>query len=540
MRVFGKTGIGLFLAILPSFSLGCINLSPRLYTLPSVARHRADSQYQAARQAEVNGQLVQARDLYAALLRQSPQNVDYAHRMAVVCTRLGDHKTATGHFEHARKLAPHDAALLADMGYAAFLQHEYVRAETLLRESVQLDPNDQRAVNNLAMAIGFQGREEESLQTFRRVNAEPQALIDIAYIHTQRGELERAAERYQLVLKLEPENQVAKNGLAQLAAALPPVSKLKTAPETGVSADIRLAGARASAKPPTEVPPAPDFVASNPQAAANHSASVWYENAEPAIVNDAAAEHKLVIASAESLPSPVDASEVPIIRSVSQPVDRVATDSWASTSGSAHRVPEVSPSAPSDSEFQLPLREDRPAELASEADLKPGAGDIASAQPDELANVFEGGENARDRDVPDKDELVDLEWAADDLARRASDSPTTPSGTVQSHDGMKGYCPVVLRDERRLARVSDEFSTEYQAQVYKFSSAAALARFQENPEWYVPAAGGLDIIQVRRGDSVVQRSLDHAVWFRHRLHLFSSAENLATFRAAPREFAAAP
>ena len=40
--------------------------------------------------------------------------------------------------------------------------------------------------------------------------------------------------------------------------------------------------------------------------------------------------------------------------------------------------------------------------------------------------------------------------------------------------------------------------------------------------------------------AVVNGSLDYAVWYRHRLHMFSSPENLAAFRAAPKTFAPVP
>ena len=159
---------------------------------------------------------------------------------------------------------------------------------------------------------------------------------------------------------------------------------------------------------------------------------------------------------------------------------------------------------------------------------------------DPLSNVFEGDENAPEPVSPGTEDLTDLDWARDELAQdRAAAADGAPS-SLESGDCLRGYCPVALRDERRLAKGLDEYATEFQAQNYRFSSAEARDRFLEHPEWYVPAAGGLDILEVRRGQDVTSGSLDHACWFRHRLHMFSTEENLAAFRAAPRDFVTAP
>jgi YHS domain-containing protein len=102
--------------------------------------------------------------------------------------------------------------------------------------------------------------------------------------------------------------------------------------------------------------------------------------------------------------------------------------------------------------------------------------------------------------------------------------------------GFKGYCPVTLRNERRLVEGKPEFAVELGGATYRFANADALAEFQIHPEKYVPAQGGRDVVLAGGGEPK-EGSLDHAVWFRGKLYLFSTAESRQAFVAAPAKFA---
>ena len=525
MRFIRAMKIGLLFACVPVFSTGCASLSPKFGVLPSIARHRAESQYQTARQAEQRGQHAKARELYAALQRQSPKTPEYAHRMGVVCVQLRDYATAGKYFEHARSLDAKNPALLADMGYSAYLQRDYAGAETLLKESVVLRPGDPRAVNNLAMAIAHQGRDEESLTVFRRVNSETQSLLNVAAIQSQRGESETAMATYRRVLSNEPANKLASRALHELNAARP---RQQTAPLPGDDHDTALANTQES--PLTDQPNS----ARKPAIQDGGDKSKSQAPLPPA--------PPLVITSADDPAAPSDGFESPVIT----PDDGI----WAATPVAPKPVDEES-IASDDNGLELPKTADPPGELtvdATEPAVVPEEAPLVEAKvvqqatpdADELSNVFEGDDNAPESPMKDSEELTGLEWAQEDLARDKAAVEAGTKAAVTSGDYLRGFCPVALRDERRLAQVSDDFSTEYQGQIHRFSSAEARDQFVEHPEWYVPAAGGLDVIEVKRGQAGTQGSLDYACWFRHRLHMFNSAENLAAFRAAPRDFVARP
>ncbi|MBT5017480.1 hypothetical protein OAF42_03460 [Planctomicrobium sp.] len=99
--------------------------------------------------------------------------------------------------------------------------------------------------------------------------------------------------------------------------------------------------------------------------------------------------------------------------------------------------------------------------------------------------------------------------------------------------GLKGFCPVQLRDTRDLVDVNENYSAIFNNKKYSFSNAAALQKFIGDPEKYAPAIHGSDVIHLSLTGEELEGSLDYAVWFKGRLYLFSSAETMETFVAAP-------
>jgi YHS domain-containing protein len=111
---------------------------------------------------------------------------------------------------------------------------------------------------------------------------------------------------------------------------------------------------------------------------------------------------------------------------------------------------------------------------------------------------------------------------------------------IRERDGMtglKGFCPVTLRDQRELRDAQTQFESAYRGQKYHFASADAKLRFEANPARYAPAAYGADVVSLARDKDVVEGTLDHAAWFRGRLYLFGSQTSHDEFVSNPIEFA---
>jgi len=107
----------------------------------------------------------------------------------------------------------------------------------------------------------------------------------------------------------------------------------------------------------------------------------------------------------------------------------------------------------------------------------------------------------------------------------------------ESLKGLKGFCPVILKDERRLVEARTQYKTEYQGQIITFSSLEARQAFESNPKKYIPVEGGRDVVRLAGGNqNELDGSLEHAAWYRGRLYLFSSEASRREFVESPGRF----
>ena len=103
--------------------------------------------------------------------------------------------------------------------------------------------------------------------------------------------------------------------------------------------------------------------------------------------------------------------------------------------------------------------------------------------------------------------------------------------------GLKGFCPVTLRDERELFDAKPEFFYTHRGQKFHFATAEARNKFEADPAAYAPAAYGADVVALGRDKDVVEGTLDFAAWFKGRLYLFGSQANYEVFVKSPATYA---
>ncbi|HEY4259727.1 MAG TPA: hypothetical protein VGM98_06200, partial [Schlesneria sp.] len=106
-----------------------------------------------------------------------------------------------------------------------------------------------------------------------------------------------------------------------------------------------------------------------------------------------------------------------------------------------------------------------------------------------------------------------------------------------SMKGLKGFCPVTLRDQRELIDAKPDFHSTFRGQKFHFASAEAKLKFDDEPARYAPAAYGADVVALTRDKDVVEGTLDFAAWFKGRLYMFGSQETHDTFVTNPAQFA---
>lgn len=509
-----RTGSLLVIALMPWVLTGCASTSSRLAKLHTRSAESQEQTWTRAQLFEHEGRYAEAQQLYVELCRLDPKSPLYAHRLGVVSTMLSDHERAYAAYQRAKALDPNNPELLADMGYSAYLQKDHAQAESLLRACLATVPDHPRAKSNLALAVGCQGRYDECLALFREVHGQDEAevLCNLAYVKSQRGEVVEAAALYKQVLAIDPKFVKAATALAQLRSSDVPGQTVAQQKPYHKYMNQSVEGASGVSKPPVKPASIENVASQIPTTEAVDSSVVQtadqvvqispheaVEEQDPAPWSDA--EPDLTISS-----SPSQQRQFP----VEHPI--------------ATQVVPVAPAAPSvgtktvATDQGVTAVENTPAEIPAPND---SAAKAEAEEPRELTD----GWAAAEASVVEQFGPEWLDAREEQLKARTGQS------------GFMGFCPVALRDELKLVDALPQYSAEHQSTKFQFGSEEALQKFVAKPERYLPAAGGLDVVAVSQGTAVAQGSLEHAMWFRKKLYLFFSRENMELFRTQARDFA---
>jgi len=196
---------------------GGLSPSKRVAQAPTAHEAELPPQLSLARLREANGDVQGATALYREYLQKHPQHAFSQHRLAVMAAQNGRFDEAHEHFQVALQSAPDDVPLLSDIGYAYFLENRLGEAESVLRQALELNPQHAAANNNLGLVLGQQGRISESLAAFRVGGTPAQAHANIAFVHSQRGEIDEAQKHYSRALSLDSTLRPAARAMLQLA-----------------------------------------------------------------------------------------------------------------------------------------------------------------------------------------------------------------------------------------------------------------------------------------------------------------------------------
>jgi YHS domain-containing protein len=120
--------------------------------------------------------------------------------------------------------------------------------------------------------------------------------------------------------------------------------------------------------------------------------------------------------------------------------------------------------------------------------------------------------------------------------KKESEKKEPEKSVAAGQKGFKGFCPVVLKDERKLIEARPQYRSEFRGKTYTFSSIEAKEAFEDDPEKYAPAGDGKDVVRLAGGEEDIEGSLEHAAWYRGKLYLFSSAASRREFVEAPAKF----
>lgn len=113
---------------------------------------------------------------------------------------------------------------------------------------------------------------------------------------------------------------------------------------------------------------------------------------------------------------------------------------------------------------------------------------------------------------------------------------STPANAIDAPE-FDGHCLVAAVESREIIDGSERHQTKYRGHVLHFSSEEAKQAFLAKPNDYWPLFDGICSVAMVNDEERVMGKLEYAAFFRKRLWLFSSEENLKQFLEDPADVA---
>lgn len=573
MRALRKLSLCVTLSFAPMVGMGCVSgiLQPRTPSRSTEWQASLDE----ARAAEYKQDWEAARRGYLKAHRQNPGNFESLHRLGVVCSHLKQFKDADSYFREAYTLSPDNPALLADMGFSSFQRNDYARAESFLERSVRLNDKDTQTVNNLAIARAWNCKDELSLSTFMSVNDEKESYRLLNAVRVARGStpstpLNSPAPTHAAAHKLasananrgfdiipvfpasSTESKVAIGGLPPLSNVptnemnalysieLPPPSKLEQVtkenpkrtdkavepgvrqvePGTGKTVSLPPLPSQSSPRsqpleiPPklpvlSELPPLPPLSEiAIPGPAEEHTLIPPVPSVERSIALDRV---ETPVEMPKELPKKLDLPLEPVSRPQSISIPPLLKTASNTAVTHPRMIEDLTPP-----NYLLPKR----------------------AEPQPIIQTLEPVNESRPVTAWRKTQLP-IGAASDTLVSDEHGSSVRQISAVseiRSDADVCRICLVTLYDQRLLTHGESDYRAAYRSRIYQFATRDARDRFVLDPERFVPAAGGVDLVCAANGQGKAQGLFNFAFRYENRLYLFSTADNGEEFQRNPQHY----
>jgi tetratricopeptide (TPR) repeat protein len=212
---------------------------------------QADVQIAMARVAEKQGDLDGAEQAYREALRRDKKRGDAHLHLANLRTLKGDYRQAAEEYQKALEATPGNADVFCDMGYSFYLQHKWEEAGRNLKQALAIDPNHQRAHNNLALVYAHLERTEEALAEFRKAgNSAADAHFNLAFSLSLDKRWKPAREEYRRALAAIPSSEAARSRLRELDHLLASTERPKSRPRAITDSQTFPVSAQSSTRTP--------------------------------------------------------------------------------------------------------------------------------------------------------------------------------------------------------------------------------------------------------------------------------------------------
>lgn len=168
------------------------------------------------RAALEGGQLNQAIAALSRAASLEPRLAQAHSLLAVAYDRKGLRDRARDSYNRAIDINNNDAQALNNFGYSLYLAGNYRAAVERLKRAARLAPQDQRILNNLALAQCRLGKYDDAYKNFARANGEFEGRMNVAALLERMGRDEDALKHYEAARRVEPSSVALLRRLADL------------------------------------------------------------------------------------------------------------------------------------------------------------------------------------------------------------------------------------------------------------------------------------------------------------------------------------
>lgn len=181
------------------------------------AAEQADVFFSLARNAEKQQNLQEAVKMYQATLKQNPKSGEAHWRLAVCLDKSGNFQESARHYQDAVKFMPGNPEIFCDYGYSLALQNRWNESEMNLKQSIAIQPELQRAHNNLGLVLAHGSKLDEARREFQ-LGGLPAADAhwNLAQTLVSQSRWEEARDEFKRMKTLNPTDKQIDRQLASL------------------------------------------------------------------------------------------------------------------------------------------------------------------------------------------------------------------------------------------------------------------------------------------------------------------------------------
>lgn len=177
-------------------------------------RRTADFLFVSAEIARHQGRMDEALAFYRQCLASSPQSAEAKNGIGLVLMARDDAVGAAEVFAEALAMAPTRSDYSNNMGYALMAAGRYAEAVPHLERCIQLEPQANHAVNNLAICKGFTGDADGALALLLQYKSPAEAYNNMGVIFLIQDDKGAALEMFRKAVALDPDLEEAAVNLA--------------------------------------------------------------------------------------------------------------------------------------------------------------------------------------------------------------------------------------------------------------------------------------------------------------------------------------